>query len=60
MNDGEWWLAARKAAQYWQEVRNNQIGVIGKETARMAEGSRMNHAKVLTEGGHDARDKRGA
>lgn len=60
MNNGEWWIAVHKAAQYWQEVRNNPIGVAGSDLLRTTDGGRTDSAKSPAKGSGNERDKRGA
>lgn len=63
MNNGEWWAAAQKAAQYWQAVglRAGKSALsANKAPSERMDGSRMDSGKILVEGRRDARDKRGA
>ena len=60
MNSGEWWAAVHKAAQHWQAVRNNQIGVLGKDLLRTADDSSRDSEKPSAERQGNERNLRGA
>ena len=60
MSNDEWWAAVHKAAQYWQEVKDHQIGARGKDISRAADDSPTDSGTLPAQARRNERDTREA